>query len=51
MKTDKKITNSQLKELLKNNSVRKIIYMYVDGIIKLNSKQLDYLLNLEHEIL
>mgnify|MGYP004514895587 FL=1 len=46
-----KISDSQLKQILKDNSVRKIIYMHIEGTISLTSKQLDYLLNLEHEIL
>ena len=51
MKTNKKITDSQLKKMLEVNSTRKIIYMHIEGKIVLTSKQLDYLLNLEHEIL
>lgn len=49
MSKSTKITDSQLKKILKDNSVRKVIYMYVEGTITLTSKQLDYLLNLEHE--
>lgn len=49
MNKSTKITDSQLKKLLSDNSVRKIIYMHIEGSISLTSKQLDYLLNVEHE--
>ena len=49
MNKSTKITDSQLKKLLSDNSVRKIIYMHIEGTISLTSKQLDYLLNIEHE--
>ena len=49
MNKSTKLTDSQLKKLLSDNSVRKIIYMHIEGTISLTSKQLDYLLNVEHE--
>lgn len=44
-----KLTDSQLKKLLSDNSVKKVIYTHIEGIITLSSKQLDYLLSLNHE--
>lgn len=49
MSKSTKLSDSQLKQVLKDNSVRKVIYMHIEGTITLTSKQLDYLLNLEHE--
>nr|DAW91331.1 MAG TPA: hypothetical protein [Bacteriophage sp.] len=45
----KKITNAKLEELLTTKSAKKIIYMHIQGQLTLSSKQLDYILSLEHE--
>lgn len=46
----KVISNTKLKELLKNKEPKQIIYMYTMFKISLSSKQLDYLINLKNAI-
>ena len=43
-----KINDTKLKKLIKEKSVKKVIYMHIEGTITLSSMQLDYLLSLEH---
>lgn len=44
------ISNTKLKELLKNKDPKQIIYMYIMFKINLSSKQLDYLIKLKNAI-
>lgn len=49
MSNTTKISDTKLKKLIKETSAKKVIYMHIAGKITLSSKQLDYVLSLEHE--
>lgn len=48
MSKSTKITDEELKDLISEYPLRKIIYMHIEGAITLTSKQLDYILNMEN---